>query len=1262
MRFVADGPTIPDTLLEERDLGNVVFFCGAGVSVPAGLPNFTDLTIRVMKALGTPDDAPSRRLFKTLDDAHIDDPSLDQVFNQLNEEYSRDEVERTVNQILATPKKALGDTHSVILRLSRHSSRRPRLVTTNFDLLFERADRKVPIHVAPTLPDIAASDGFEGVVYLHGRRAPQPRSRANRLVLSSSDLGRAYLADGWATRFVKDLLQTYLIVLVGYKASDPPVRYLLEGLRSRSTDRRIYAFDDGSFGRVVARWRTRGVTALPYSQHAVLWNTLRAWADRADDPDRWRSSVVDLARQGPRVLAPFQRGQVASLVRSPEGAAAFANAEPLLPAEWLCVFDKYVRYGPNPASGGEAPQDPLAEYGLDDDTPRTDQTTNMGSSAPESSIGNDLIAISPIDGRSDGHLRLAGVSVRHGDMLPTRLSKLADWFGSVADEPAAMWWAGDYKSLHPQLLRRVEWHFKKRADFTNFGRRAWSLLLERYRYSPESRHDDGWYSFTLRLEQEGWTRQTIRDFGRAVQPYLSSRRPSRASFPPATDTVIERLDDVIDFDVEYPGYNRDKVNVSSEVLPIVFEIARKGLERAADLLTEIDKRYWRTVSFIPDDEPGTRYLNKASKYFHWVRDLFDRLAAENSDVARDEVRRWRYNDKYFFNKFRIYAWMNSTVVPGRDVAEGLLSLPDDVFWELSHRRELLHTLRARWSEFGNGPARKIESRIVKGRKPWRDEKKHDYRTRVRTTAATILEWLDRNKCQLSRQTLRRVQRLKAHIPNWRDSQADSPDRGLDSRSGFTETDTDPTVLLDTPLSQVAALAEQYSHEDPFATVHHQPFQGLVQTRPRRALIALRLEMRHGRLHRRLWSSLLNGWPPGTSERLLAVCGGRLVSLADKDLIALRSEVARWCREHSPRLVPKYSSLAYRLFDRFLNLLLAAGDESTTSALGDVSIAGQTVASSRRTIEHAINSPIGDLTNGLLQIVNGSEPKKGSGIPVQIKCRFERLLGSPGEGADHSAIMLAQNLSLLYHIDSDWTSERLVPLFNPDHHFGEPVWNGLLNARCIPAPKLFVLLKPYLMRVFDSAQDWTWDHDTATSKLVEFLVSASSKKRHNASYVSYQEVRAALRKVDDAARSHAVWLLAQIATSKQDWESFGRHFIEKAWPRESRCQTPEASRQFAFLAEQSGDQFPSVVKAIRPFLVHADDLDLTVYGLSEDNGKASLASRFPADALELLDRLISDAPKAVPYELGEVIASIADAAPDLRDDQRWRRLRRLGEKR
>jgi hypothetical protein len=38
MRFLAAGPDFPDELLEARDAGNVVFFCGAGISRPAGLP------------------------------------------------------------------------------------------------------------------------------------------------------------------------------------------------------------------------------------------------------------------------------------------------------------------------------------------------------------------------------------------------------------------------------------------------------------------------------------------------------------------------------------------------------------------------------------------------------------------------------------------------------------------------------------------------------------------------------------------------------------------------------------------------------------------------------------------------------------------------------------------------------------------------------------------------------------------------------------------------------------------------------------------------------------------------------------------------------------------------------------------------------------------------------------------------------------------------------------------------------------------------
>ena len=44
MRFIEDGPVIPDELLLARDAGDVILFCGAGVSqAEAGLPNFAGL-------------------------------------------------------------------------------------------------------------------------------------------------------------------------------------------------------------------------------------------------------------------------------------------------------------------------------------------------------------------------------------------------------------------------------------------------------------------------------------------------------------------------------------------------------------------------------------------------------------------------------------------------------------------------------------------------------------------------------------------------------------------------------------------------------------------------------------------------------------------------------------------------------------------------------------------------------------------------------------------------------------------------------------------------------------------------------------------------------------------------------------------------------------------------------------------------------------------------------------------------------------------
>ena len=88
MRFFADGPSIPDDLLEERDNGNVVFFCGAGVSQPAGLPDFLALAKQVIQQLGTPKDDEIRKLLSLTESDPDFGPQLDRIFNLLQQEYT----------------------------------------------------------------------------------------------------------------------------------------------------------------------------------------------------------------------------------------------------------------------------------------------------------------------------------------------------------------------------------------------------------------------------------------------------------------------------------------------------------------------------------------------------------------------------------------------------------------------------------------------------------------------------------------------------------------------------------------------------------------------------------------------------------------------------------------------------------------------------------------------------------------------------------------------------------------------------------------------------------------------------------------------------------------------------------------------------------------------------------------------------------------------------------------------------------------------
>ena len=383
MRFLKDGPSIPDDLLIARDEGRVVFFCGAGVSkARAGLLDFFGLVEEVIRKLSVPEDNAANLILNEARDIHKRTGvsgliSADGIFGLLEREFLTRDIEATVSKALTPGQTVDLSAHRIILDLATTPSGKIHLVTTNFDLLFEKCCGTPKNWYPPNLPDPSRYIEMDGIIHLHGCVTKDySGAEGDGFILTSSQFGGAYLSDGWATRFIREIIDRYVVVFLGYTADDPPIKYLLEGLHKKAGRLDgVYAFQSGLSSDAAAKWQHKGVYAITYPEndgHLTLWETLSAWAERAKNSDAWYKSVIDLAKKGPELLQPHERGQIAHIISTVDGVRKFSEGNQPPPAEWLCVFDPSLRYGrPGYIWGKLGEQksfiDPFEFYGLDDD-------------------------------------------------------------------------------------------------------------------------------------------------------------------------------------------------------------------------------------------------------------------------------------------------------------------------------------------------------------------------------------------------------------------------------------------------------------------------------------------------------------------------------------------------------------------------------------------------------------------------------------------------------------------------------------------------------------------------------------------------------------------------------------------------------------------------------------------------------------------------------------------------------------------------------
>lgn len=248
---------IPDIVLDAQDSGELVIFVGAGVSVdaPSGLPLFNELAYQIAGNIKRQEGEPIDSFLGRLEKRGID-------------------VHKKTLEIIGRPDSRANSLHESIISLFP-SSQMMRIVTTNFDKhLSSIVNNKFPGHIetynAPALP---LGKGFTGLVYLHG----SVLNDARKMVITDKDVGKAYLNDGWATKFLCEMFKEAVVLFIGYSHNDPAMKYLARGLDNENNRFALTEPEQEN------HWRFLGIEPIVYpldndGRHNALGEFLLEWA------------------------------------------------------------------------------------------------------------------------------------------------------------------------------------------------------------------------------------------------------------------------------------------------------------------------------------------------------------------------------------------------------------------------------------------------------------------------------------------------------------------------------------------------------------------------------------------------------------------------------------------------------------------------------------------------------------------------------------------------------------------------------------------------------------------------------------------------------------------------------------------------------------------------------------------------------------------------------------------------------------------------
>ncbi len=1283
MRFIEHGPDIPDELLLALDEERVMFFCGAGVSQEnAKLPSFMGLTKIVLAKIGVLPSEPAYKIFKHINKiknrAHISGLiPVDRVFSALEKSnLKKREIEAIVAKALIPPKpppplkKFSLTAHRILLNLSTTKDKRTRLITTNFDRLFEKTRKrdgakKLTTWQRPGFPNSSQIKTFEGIVYLHGMVNENDNGSDNGFVLSSASFGEAYLNEGSATRFFKEIISEYTVVFVGYGADDPPVHYLLEALgESGKKPDNIYAFQTRTQKeaakkitkeKIAEKWQNKYVHAIVYDEeyggsHRQLWETLRLWALRAKNLVGWQDKIIAMAQKGPEKLLPFQREQVMHLVSTLKGAQRFCASDNPPPATWLCVFDSARRLVVPTTmlqeNGDEIKIAPFERYGLAmDPDPKNITPKDYIWDAFEINDQDKLEEQGNFIVQMKGHYALSV-----GE-LPKRLEHLGAWLARVSDQHAALWWAVRQVGIHWLVQEKIRGFLCDETNTAPSIGLAWHYLFDSWRPKADDRNalKSGWNLFEEDLNRFGWGMLMVRRYEELTKPQMVLRpgyykeviAPKKNDKTDATRLVRLKV-----------LYNKNiyGIKIPDEWLGALTAVWKRNLDTAIRLEKEQGHYFSIRPLIIPtdgQDTSGIRASDNLTNIVFYYKSLLERLLISDSKQAKVESDAWDKEDNNVYARLRIWACQFPELVPNKELGQFFATMSRYFFWNSAHQHDLLFTLKTCWSRMPVPAKRAIEKLLLQGyEKPEGQEEQKYILYRARRVLLRLV-WLKENDCVLDIDYDKEMALLQKDDPQFKPEYTKSVDRSTDGRVHRVISKTDPSVLCGLPFSEILDKSEKEINRHDDFSVEHDPFSGLCKVQPVRALAVLRYEAKQGNHRPWAWHKFLDSQKrKNDSVRFRRFIAEVLVGIPDKLIVELIQTLAWWLLSESEKLTP----ICVPVFEKLIKQIIKVMNKNHANKDAFITIRNGEPLS----FNGVLNSNVGIITEALLSNPPIKNVKVGQIFPSNWKDIAEDMLNLPDDLGRHALVIFTFRLGWFYAIDPQWTHDNLLqPLFEGNPDTADAWWAGYLSGiRYLPTPELFKKIKPYLLARASNKDSQIKDDTPAMSQFILSNWSVDGEQR-----ISDKEFHKILLDTGDDFHSRILWNIESFCEQDANppyWKNKRLRLLEKVWPRDDLVLSPQISERLIKLAFADESAFPRLAKAILPLLGEITQGHMSLpYG--ED--KNSIIDKHSEAVLAILYKVLSESANQWPYKIEDTLDRIATVDPELKQDPRFKELQR-----